>query len=155
MAKGLAGGVPIGAMLTGPRSDLFVAGDHGTTFGGNPIACAAGIATIKTILDENLLDNAAKMGEYCHSKLAEFCEKYNYIDSPRGIGLMQAVNVKHDLAPTIVQQALEHGLLLNALGTDTLRMVPPLNITKQEVDEAAELLDKALSDVAQMPISKA
>ena len=155
MAKGLAGGVPIGAMLTGPRSDLFVAGDHGTTFGGNPIACAAGIATIKTILDENLLDNAATMGEYCHSKFAEFCEKYNYIDSPRGIGLMQAVNVKHDLAPTIVQQALEHGLLLNALGTNTLRMVPPLNITKQEVDAAAELLDKALSDVAQMPISKA
>jgi len=62
MAKGLAGGVPIGAMLTGPRSDLFVAGDHGTTFGGNPIACAAGIATINTILDENLLDNAAKWG---------------------------------------------------------------------------------------------
>src|SRR5437763_6014749 len=155
MAKGLAGGVPIGAMLTGPRSDLFVAGDHGTTFGGNPIACAAAIATIKTILDENLLDNAAKMGDYCHSKFAEFCEEYDFIDSPRGIGLMQAVNVKHELAPTIVQQALEHGLLLNALGRDTLRIVPPLNILKNEVDEAAELLDKALSDVAHMPISKA
>src|SRR5437764_2655333 len=155
MAKGLAGGVPIGAMLTGPRTDVFVAGDHGTTFGGNPIACAAAIATIQTILDENLLDNAAKMGNYCHSKFEEFCEKYNFIDSPRGIGLMQAVNVKHDLAPTIVQQALERGLLLNALGRDTLRIVPPLNILKNEVDEAAELLDKALSDVAHMPISKA
>jgi acetylornithine/N-succinyldiaminopimelate aminotransferase len=155
MAKGLAGGVPIGAMLTGSRSDLFVPGDHGTTFGGNPIACAAGIATIKTILDENLLDNAARMGKYCHSKFAEFCKQYHFIDSPRGIGLMQAVNVKHELAPTIVQQALEHGLLLNALGTNTLRMVPPLNISKNEVDEATELLDKALSDVAQMPISKA
>src|SRR5437762_3988971 len=155
MAKGLAGGVPIGAMLAGPRSDLFTAGDHGTTFGGNPIASAAAIATIKTILEENLLENAAKMGDYCHSKFAEFCEKYDFIDSPRGIGLMQAVNVKHDLAPTIVQQALERGLLLNALGTDTLRVVPPLNITKNEVDEATELLDKALSDVDQMPISKA
>ena len=155
MAKGLAGGVPIGAMLTGSRSDVFVAGDHGTTFGGNPIACAAGIATIKTILDENLLDNAAKMGEYCHSKFKQFCEKYSFLDSPRGIGLMQAVNVKHDLAPTIVQQALEHGLLVNALGTNTLRMVPPLNISKREVDKATDLLDKALSDVAQMPVSKA
>ena len=155
MAKGLAGGVPIGAMLTGPRSDVFVAGDHGTTFGGNPIACAAGIATIKTILDENLIENAAKMGDYCHSKFAEFCEKQSFIDSPRGIGLMQAVNVKHDLAPTIVQQALEHGLLLNALGANTLRMVPPLNISKDEVDEAFELLDKALSDVAHMPVSRA
>ena len=155
MAKGLAGGIPIGAMLTGSRSDLFVAGDHGTTFGGNPIACAAGIATIKTIHDENLLDNASRMGDYCHSMFAEYCKKYDFIDSPRGIGLMRAVNVKHDLAPTIVQQALEHGLLLNALGTNTLRMVPPLNITKDEVDEATELLDRALSDVAQMPISKA
>src|SRR6266487_1741684 len=155
MAKGLAGGVPIGAMLTGPRTDLFVPGDHGTTFGGNPIACAAGVATVSTIIEQNLLENAAKLGDYCHSKFAEFCEKYDFIDSPRGIGLMQAVNVKHDLAPSIVQQALEHGLLLNALGTNTLRIVPPLNITKQEVDVAAELLAKALSDVAQMPISKA
>jgi acetylornithine/N-succinyldiaminopimelate aminotransferase len=155
MAKGLAGGVPIGAMLTGPRSDLFAPGDHGTTFGGNPIACAAGIATIKTILDENLLENAAKMGEYWRSKFEGFCRKYDFIDSPRGLGLMQAVNVKHDLASTIVQQALEHGLLLNALGTNTLRIVPPLNISREEVDEATELLDKALADVAQMPIANA
>jgi len=107
MAKGLAGGVPIGAMLTGQRTDLFVPGDHGTTFGGNPIASAAGITTIKTILDEHLLENAAKMGAYCRSKFEALCEKYDFIDSPRGKGLMQAVNVKHDLAPAIVQQALE------------------------------------------------
>jgi acetylornithine/N-succinyldiaminopimelate aminotransferase len=154
MAKGLAGGVPIGAMLTGPRTDLFAAGDHGTTFGGNPIACAAAIATIKTILDENLLDNAASIGEYCHSKFEAFCQKYDFIDSPRGIGLMQAVNVKHELAPVIVQQALEHGLLINALGASTLRIVPPLNMTKADVDEATDLLDKALADVANMPVSQ-
>ena len=154
MAKGLAGGVPMGAMLTGPRTDLFEPGDHGTTFGGNPIACAAGIATIKTILEENLLENAASIGDYCHSKFEAFCDKYNFIDSPRGIGLMQAVNVKHDLAPAIVQQALEHGLLMNALGTSTLRIVPPLNITKADVDEATDLLDKALADVARMPASQ-
>lgn len=154
LAKGLAGGVPIGAMLTGPRSDLFTAGDHGTTFGGNPIASAAAIATIKTILEENLLENAAKMGEYWHSKLEAFCEKYHFIDNPRGIGLMQAVHVQHDLAPTIVQQALEHGLLLNNLGPSTLRMVPPLILKAEDIDEAAELLDHALTDVANMPISK-
>jgi acetylornithine/N-succinyldiaminopimelate aminotransferase len=67
---------------------------------------------------------------------------------------MQAVNVKHDLAPAIVQQALEHGLLINALGTSTLRIVPPLNVTKSDVDEATELLDKALADVANMPVSQ-
>ena len=154
MAKGLAGGVPIGAMLTGPRTDLFEPGDHGTTFGGNPIACAAGIATIKTILDENLIENAAEIGNYCRSKFEAFCQKYHFIDTPRGIGLMQAVNVKHDLAPTIVQQALEHGLLLNALGTSTLRIVPPLVMTRADVDEAADLLDKALMDVANMPVAQ-
>ncbi|HEV2583694.1 MAG TPA: acetylornithine transaminase [Ktedonobacteraceae bacterium] len=154
MAKGLAGGIPIGAMLSGPRSDLFAAGDHGTTFGGNPIACAAGIATIQTILQENLIDNAAQMGKYCHQQFTHLCAQYPFIDSPRGIGLMQAVNVKHDLAPVIVQQALEHGLLLNALGKDTLRMVPPLNISKAEIDEATHLLDLALADVAKMPVAE-
>jgi acetylornithine aminotransferase/acetylornithine/N-succinyldiaminopimelate aminotransferase len=153
MAKGLAGGIPIGAMLTGPRSDVFTAGDHGTTFGGNPVASAAGLATIKTILDENLMENAANMGNYWRGKLEHFCAKYHFIDSPRGIGLMQAVNVQHDLAPAIVQQALEHGLLLNALGPSTLRIVPPLVVTREDVDEAADLLDKALSDVAQMPVA--
>jgi acetylornithine/N-succinyldiaminopimelate aminotransferase len=153
MAKGLAGGIPIGAMLTGPRTDVFVAGDHGTTFGGNPVASAAGLATIKTILADNLMENAANMGNYWRSKLEDFCAKYHFIDSPRGMGLMQAVNVKHDLAPTIVQQALEHGLLLNALGPNTLRIVPPLVVSQEDVDEAAGLLDKALSDVAQMPVA--
>ena len=155
MAKGLAGGVPIGAMLAGPRADLFTAGDHGTTFGGNPIASAAGIATIKTILEENLLENATKMGAYWRTKLEAFCKKYHFLDSPRGIGLMQAVNVSHELAATIVQQALEHGLLLNNLGTTTLRMIPPLNLSKAEIDEAAELLDLALTDVANMPVAQA
>jgi acetylornithine/N-succinyldiaminopimelate aminotransferase len=83
------------------------------------------------------------------------CEKYHFIDSPRGIGLMQAVNVKHELAPTIVQQALEHGLLLNNLGPATLRMIPPLTLTAGDIDEAAELLDRALTDVAHMPIANA
>ncbi len=155
MAKGLAGGIPIGAMLTGPRTDLFVPGDHGTTFGGNPIACAAGIATVKTIIEENLLENAAHMGAYWRTKLVDLCKKYGFITSPRGLGLMQAVNVKHELAATIVQQALEHGLLLNSLGPSTLRMIPPLTLTRGEIDEAAELLDRALKDVDQMPIARA
>ena len=154
MAKGLAGGVPIGAMLTDSRTDVFAPGDHGTTFGGNPIASAAGIATIQTILEQNLLENATQMGEYWHGKLDALCAKYSFIDSPRGLGLMRAVNVKHDLAPVIVQQALLHGLLLNNTGTATLRMIPPLILAKADLDEAAELLDKALAEVAQMPVAE-
>ncbi len=155
MAKGLAGGIPIGAMLTGPRTDIFEYGDHGTTFGGNPIATAAGVATIRTILDENLLENASKMGAYWRSKLEAACEQYPFIDSPRGIGLMQAVNVSNDLAPVIVQRAIEHGLLLNNLGTSTLRMIPPLNLSAEEIDEAAAILDKVLADIAQLPAANA
>lgn len=148
LAKGLAGGVPIGAMLTGPRSDLFTPGDHGTTFGGNPIACAAALATLTTIHDENLIENAAQMGAYWRSKLEALCEKYSFIDSPRGIGLMQAVHVQRELAPTIVQQALRHGLLLNSTSPATLRMLPRLNLSREDAEEAVELLDRALGDTA-------
>ncbi|GCE46912.1 acetylornithine aminotransferase/acetylornithine/N-succinyldiaminopimelate aminotransferase [Thermosporothrix hazakensis] len=147
MAKGLAGGIPIGAMLTGPRTDLFQPGDHGTTFGGNPVACAAGVATVKTIMEEHLLENATKMGEYWNTKLEELCAKYDIIDSPRGIGLMRAVHVKNDLAGTLVEKALKNGLLLNALGGDTLRMIPPLILTPADIDEAAQILDRTLEEV--------
>ncbi|WP_297163546.1 acetylornithine transaminase [Thermogemmatispora sp.] len=153
LAKGLAGGVPIGAMLTGRRTDLFVPGDHGSTFGGNPLACAAALATLKTIQEERLIENAARMGEYWHEKLQALCQKYNFIANPRGIGLMRAVEVKHDLAPAIVDQALKHGLLLNNLGNATLRMVPPLILTRADIDEAAQRLDRALEDLArQAPV---
>jgi acetylornithine/N-succinyldiaminopimelate aminotransferase len=153
LAKGLAGGIPIGAMLTGPRTDLFTPGEHGTTFGGNPVACAAGIATITTIHEQHLLENATKMGKYWKSKLEQLCEKYPIIDSPRGIGLMQAVHVKHDLATPIVQKALEHGLLLNSTAPDTLRMIPPLVLTQADIDDATEIMDRSLADVASLPIT--
>ncbi|EFH89531.1 aspartate aminotransferase family protein [Ktedonobacter racemifer] len=155
MAKGLAGGVPIGGMLTGPRTDVFAYGDHGTTFGGNPIACAAGVATIKTIKEQNLLENATKMGAYWDKKFQDLSAKYPHIiDSPRGIGLMRAVNVKHDLAGTIAERALEHGLLLNALGGSTLRMVPPLILTESDLDEAHAILDRSLEEVSKLPAAQ-
>lgn len=148
MAKGLAGGVPIGGMLAGKRADLFEPGDHGTTFGGNPIACASAVATIRTINEQNLVEHARKMGEYWHGKVQELCAKYDFLDSPRGIGLMRAVNVKRDLAAKIVERAMHNGLLLNNLGTSTLRIVPPLVVSQSDLDEAAEKLDRALTEIA-------
>lgn len=148
MAKGLAGGVPIGGMLAGPRADLFEPGDHGTTFGGNPLACAAAVATIRTINAEGLVENARKMGEYWNSKMQGLCEQYDFLDSPRGMGLMRAVNVQRDLAAKIVDRAREHGVLLNALGTNTLRIIPPLVVNKADLDEAIESLRKALAEIA-------
>ncbi len=154
MAKGLAGGIPIGAMLTGTRTDLFAPGDHGTTFGGNPIACAAAIATVRTIQEQNLLANAHEMGEYWNSKLELLCQKYSFINNPRGLGLMRALHVEHNLAPAIVQKALEQGLLLNSTAPDTLRMIPPLILTRLDIDEASAALDAVLADVATLPAAQ-
>jgi acetylornithine/N-succinyldiaminopimelate aminotransferase len=148
MAKGLAGGVPIGGMLAGKRADLFEPGDHGTTFGGNPIACGAAVATIRTINEQNLVEHARKMGEYWHGKMQKLCAKYDFLDSPRGIGLMRAVNVKRDLAAKIVERAMHNGVLLNNLGTSTLRIVPPLVVSQSDLDEAADKLDRSLAEVA-------
>jgi acetylornithine/N-succinyldiaminopimelate aminotransferase len=148
LAKGLAGGMPIGAMLAGPRADLFEPGEHGTTFGGNPIACAAALATLRTIKEENLLENARQMGEYWDSKMQELCAKYTFIDSPRGIGLMRAVHVQRNLAGRIVEKVMQRGVLLNALGSDTLRIIPPLIINQADLDEAVESLNQALAEIA-------
>lgn len=149
LAKGLAGGVPIGAMLTGTRTDLFTPGEHGTTFGGNPIACAAGVATLTTMLEENLLDHVANTGKIWRTHLERLCASYPFIDSPRGMGLMQAFHVKHDLSATIVQQAHAHSLLVNNPTPDAIRMIPPLTLSSADLEVAAERLDQALAAVAE------
>src|SRR5690242_17123034 len=114
MAKGLAGGVPIGAMLAAPRADLFGPGDHGSTFGGNPLACAAGVATIQAIDAYHLVENTAKMGDYLKTKLAALKEKYPGITEIRSIGLMTAVDFNSNMVPAILKTALENGLLLGS-----------------------------------------
>jgi acetylornithine/N-succinyldiaminopimelate aminotransferase len=148
MAKGLAGGVPIGAMLTGERTNVFTAGDHGTTFGGNPIACAAGVATIQTIDREELLPKIAELGRYLQGKLLDLQQRYPVITEVRGLGMMQAFDVQNELAPAIVKTALDYGLLLNNVGPKTVRMIPPLIVTRADIDEAAELIDRVLAQVA-------
>ncbi|MGZ3677967.1 MAG: aminotransferase class III-fold pyridoxal phosphate-dependent enzyme, partial [Ktedonobacterales bacterium] len=146
MAKGLAGGVPIGAMLAAPRADIFEPGDHGTTFGGNPIACAAGVATVRTILDENLLEHSAKMGEYLDGKIVGLASKYSgLITGTRGLGLMRAFDLAEPRAQEIMDRALERGLFITNAGASTIRMVPPLIIQPAEIDEAVAKLDEALA----------
>ncbi|SRR5579883_50271 len=148
MAKGLAGGVPIGAMLAAPRADLFGPGDHGSTFGGNPLACAAGVATIRAIDELHLVENAAAMGDYLKEKLFALKAKYPIITEVRAIGLMNALDVTNDLAAIIVRRALEHGLLLNNVGNTTIRMIPPLILNRAEIDEGLALLDAVLGEVS-------
>ncbi len=102
--------------------DIFEPGDHGTTFGGNPIACAAGVATMRTILDEGLLDHATKMGAYLDSKLDTLREKHSIITSTRGLGLMRAFEMAEPRAQDMMDLALKRGvLILNAGPHDSLR----------------------------------
>jgi acetylornithine/N-succinyldiaminopimelate aminotransferase len=145
MAKGLAGGVPIGAMLAAPRADLFEPGDHGSTFGGNPIACAAGVATVKTILGENLLEHVSEMGEYLAGKLDDLAQKHDIITGTRGVGLIRAFDLAEPRAQDIMDRALERGLLITNAGPSTIRFVPPLIIQRGEIDEAMEKLDASLA----------
>jgi acetylornithine/N-succinyldiaminopimelate aminotransferase len=145
MAKGLAGGVPIGAMLAAPRADIFEPGDHGTTFGGNPIACAAGSATMDTIASDHLLAHATEMGEYLDGKIRGLAAKYPFISGARGLGLMRAFDLAEPRAQEILDRALERGLLITNAGPSTIRFVPPLIITQADLDEALETLDVALA----------
>jgi acetylornithine aminotransferase/acetylornithine/N-succinyldiaminopimelate aminotransferase len=147
MAKGLAGGVPIGAMLANQRVDIFDPGDHGTTFGGNPIACAAGVATVRTILDEGLLEHATKMGEYLAGKLDTLRAKHSIITSTRGLGLMRAFEMAEPRAQDMMDLALKRGVLILNAGPSTIRFVPPLIIQQAEIDEAIDHLDAALASL--------
>jgi acetylornithine/N-succinyldiaminopimelate aminotransferase len=148
MAKGLAGGVPIGAMLASPRADIFEPGDHGTTFGGNPIACAAGVATVKTIVGQHLVEHATEMGAYLAGKIETLRAKYpSVITSARGLGLMRAFDLAQPNAQDIMTAAQERGLLITNAGPQTIRMVPPLIIQRDDIDEAMVTLDAALASL--------
>jgi acetylornithine aminotransferase/acetylornithine/N-succinyldiaminopimelate aminotransferase len=148
LAKGLAGGVPIGAMLAAPRADIFGPGDHGSTFGGNPIACAAGVATIKTIDEFHLMDNATRMGDYLKGMLQELQGDHALITGVRGIGLMSAIDLNAELVPAILKSALEHGLLLGSAGKSTIRILPPLTLTRADIDQGIQILDSVLTEVS-------
>jgi acetylornithine aminotransferase/acetylornithine/N-succinyldiaminopimelate aminotransferase len=145
LAKGLAGGVPIGAFLAKEHASVFTAGDHGSTFGGGPLACAAGVATVKTIFGENLAANSAEIGGYAVAKLLELQQRHPNIETARGLGLMVAFDLKTDDAPKVVAEAVKRGLILNATGPRTIRMVPPLIIGRAEVDEAVASIDAILA----------
>lgn len=148
LAKGLAGGVPIGAFITTDKiAAAFHAGDHGTTFGGNPLACAAANAVLKVMEEDKLLENAQKIGEYLIAKLNELKNKYpSLITEVRGKGLI--VGAKLTLpGRDIVNSCLSQGAIINCTAGDVLRFVPPLIITKDHVDEMIAVLDKTLAAV--------
>ena len=149
LAKGLAGGVPIGAfMATDKVANAFHAGDHGSTFGGNPLACAAACVVLDALIDGNLMENAKEIGAYLQSKFEEYKSKYpNLIKEVRGRGLILGMELTRP-GREIANECLDYGAIINCTAGNVLRFVPPLNITKAHVDELISILDKVLPKYA-------
>jgi acetylornithine aminotransferase len=140
LAKGLGGGVPIGACLaTAPVAKVFGPGSHASTFGGNPLACAAALAVFRVLLEGRVLDHARRMGEYLSKGLSECKDRHHMIRDVRGLGLLQGMEVEMD-ARTVVGDCLKRGLLINAPGEHVLRFIPPLIITQPEIDRLLDVL---------------
>ena len=148
LAKGLGGGVPIGALLAKEKASVFGPGDHGSTFGGNPLACAAGYATLKYILEHNVVENCRQVGNYLKASLEGLKAKFENIIEVRGLGLLVAVELSSDIADGVVKACLDEGLLLNAVKPSALRFMPPLIIGESEVDEAMGILEGVLAKVS-------
>jgi len=139
LAKGLGGGIPIGACLAAPRADVFEPGDHGSTFGGNPLACMAALTVLTVIERDGLVGHAAEMGELLNGVLQGLGAK-----EVRGLGLMQAAEFAEPLAKAFQQSCLEAGLIINAVDESSIRFVPPLIITAAEIDRAQATMHKVL-----------
>jgi len=148
LAKGLASGVPIGAILAKEKASVFVPGEHGSTFGGNPLACAAGYATVKFVIDNDIAGRVKEVGQYLAGRLEKMKAKFPAITDIRGRGLLVAIEFNSNIAPALVTACLERSLLVNQLKPNALRFMPPLIIGKKEVDEALAILDEALGDIA-------
>ena len=148
LAKGLGGGVPIGALLAKEKASVFGPGDHGSTFGGNPLACAAGYATLKYILEHNVVENCRQVGNYLKASLEGLKAKFENIIEVRGLGLLVAVELSSDVADDVVKDCLDEGLLLNVVKPSALRFMPPLIIGESEVNEAMGILEGVLAKVS-------
>ena len=142
MAKGLANGVPIGAVLAREEIALALgAGSHGTTFGGNFLASAAALATLEAMEEENAMENALKVGAYFEKALNNWARETDLAECARGRGCMLGLEINRPIARDLMLKGLENGLVFNAVGDSILRFLPPLNIRESDVDEAMEKLD--------------
>jgi acetylornithine/N-succinyldiaminopimelate aminotransferase len=148
LAKGLGGGFPIGACLArGIAAEILQLGDHGSTFGGNPLACTAALATIEIIERENLCERAARVGQYLQQRLIELQEQGAPIREVRGRGLIIGVELTEPIARAVVDRAFEKRLIINPVGETILRLVPPLVISEREVDDAIAILKQVFQEV--------
>ncbi len=143
LAKGLGGGLPIGAILSTEEFDLFEPGDHAATFGGNPLVCAGACAVIDQLTENGLLEKVTKTSSYLRNKLDELKQKKDSITEVRGLGLMLGMELKTSAAEA-AGRCREKGLIVGTAGSNVLRFVPPLIITEKEIDETSEILANIL-----------
>jgi acetylornithine/N-succinyldiaminopimelate aminotransferase len=147
VAKGLGSGFPIGAIIAKEKAAVaFEPGTHGSTFGGNPLATAAGVATITHILESNVLSNANEMAAYLDSQLEGLKQKYDFIKDIRGEGLLKGLVVETD-ASAIVKKAIDHNLLILTAGPNVVRILPPLTVTMDEINEFIIKLEKTFQSL--------
>jgi acetylornithine/N-succinyldiaminopimelate aminotransferase len=139
LAKGLGGGVPIGACLAAPRADVLEPGDHGSTFGCNPLACAAALAVLRTLDEEGLVQHSLEMGELLAGELQGLAG----VKEVRGRGLMRGVVFNEPVARELQSRCLDEGVIVNATDDQTIRLVPPLVITAEEIDRAVAAMKRA------------
>ena len=144
LAKALAGGPPIGAMIaTEPVAEYFGPGSHGSTFGGNPLMTTAALAAMRALIEDGVLENCRAMGDYLRRRLEERRQRFPFIKEVRGRGLILGMELSIP-GGDIVQQALQQGLLINCTAGTVLRFLPPLTVTQAEIDEALGILDAIL-----------
>ncbi|MBN1353160.1 MAG: aspartate aminotransferase family protein [Candidatus Omnitrophica bacterium] len=151
LAKSLGGGLPIGAMVASSKfADVLTAGSHASTFGGSPIVCAAALGVFDAIEKDHLLKNCLKQGKYLTGKLILLKKKYKVIKEVRGMALTIGVELDavEDEGDRIYRKCMEKGLLINCTQKKVLRIMPPLTVTKPQVDRAVAILDKVLKDIA-------
>lgn len=147
IAKSLGNGYPIGGLLArGEVAEGFDYGDHGSTFGGNPLGCAVALTVIETIKDENLLENSKNLGNYLKNEFINLNEKYECITDVRGFGLFLAIELDRD-SSEITNKMRERGFLINSTAGNVLRFAPPLIITKKEINKMILALDQVFSEI--------
>jgi predicted acetylornithine/succinylornithine family transaminase len=148
LAKGLGGGVPVAAILAKESASVFTPGDHGSTYGGNPLATAAALAVTKYMIENDFPTQVAKRSDYLVGKLEGLKTKHKSITGVRGKGLLLAVGFTGDIAEKVTLDCLQNGLIGNNVRPNAYRLAPPLTVTEGEIDEAVDIIDKALARAA-------
>jgi len=156
LAKALGGGIPIGAIIAKePVASAFEPGDHGTTFGGNPLACTAAITVLSTLMEENLIEQCETKGIYFKERLQQLSSKFTFITDVRGKGLMLGLELSDEISgKDVVKNMLNKGFIINVTGHNTLRFVPPLIITKGEIDQLIDALAETFAEIQEEMVVK-